>query len=365
MTEGQWPKVDGDILYASEVNQMAMEVDRRIYIHNLWEITEDGLGFITEQEYNDAGVFYGIGRNSGDAYVASTCYLSGISASNDDVIMAPTWEIWTTFDTTNMWSHTTTGTPVAAGVSGTQPNRVLHLQAQGSSASSSDTITADKTNAIDFKTIATDSIIYLRTQQTHTGGNNTSANIILRLTDGTATVDLHSQNSFGSSGLDEHFYWEIQIDYSAELVSVYRNGSIVATDVDISSLTGSNWWFELISGNNNSSGSTGQTNIFGLGAAYAGQTCEFVTTTLTTSNNAITATPYALDTLNTGTITYEISSDNGVNFYPATKEELISLLINGTQLSIKALGTITSVTYKDGGNGSAPTLKSWATTYAQ
>jgi len=178
-----------------------------------------------------------------------------------------------------------------------------------------------------------------------TGGYNDSiydSQAKFGLTDGANTVwiktidldsDVHS--------LSDDSVWEIWIDASADTCDTYDDGVLDQSGLDISSLTGGNYYIVLWAYAKSSAGSLSANAsadiyyLYSMGTDYSSG--EVVTTATSLSSSADMAiTKYTTSNMDSGvTPSLEVSTDNGANYDSASDGVVGEITTPGTNLKHK------------------------------
>jgi hypothetical protein len=317
--------------------------------------------------FNSSLGFTGVPTNTNFKYVAkqsgtnwtteydsatTTAFVDGLNAANDTIYSATIVdECDDSSVDTNVWSSV-----VPAGLTLTENTERLSISMSNHSGSSkTGTVTADQTDATDYKAVTADSEVlvkYVGDLRTPSGsaGNGTVYSKI-QITDGSTTVDIITKTlaGDGSSQIQTTTsFLRLVFDKSGEEVHVYENGTEVASSpFDLSALT--NYYFQGYINLTLSSGTaswTAQTDIHYLREVTGAGTSKIFQTNATTSTSTITNAILVSNTIaNGGTFVHQLSADNGSNWETVTPNKIHRFSNTGTQLKHRV--TMTEATTID------------------
>jgi len=201
-------------------------------------------------------------------------------------------------------------------------------------------IKTDGTSGIDYKSLSKDSAFEFRFRLDNNGGGVWD-DLGVYISDSTGDTLLY--NTIGTVGSDTNCYRiRVQIDYSAETVDVFLDGTEVATAVDISANT-NNWYVKIKAISSNAVTPMRilhYRHITGDGTALVYQ--SLATTSTPTITNAIIVTNQNEESSG---IEWELSADGGGNWESVTPDTHHFFTSTGTSLKVKA--TLTEPTTPD------------------
>lgn len=317
------PFNDGDVLYAEELVSEFDSVAQGVIYHKLGLSDSDlkTAGYIFNDSLTDT-------YDSGN----STVFTEGVDSDADSYYSATSYDEFddSSVDAT-LWATSTSG-------SGTVTEDTTEITAFADDPGSGTGVASFTTNGstgFDYRSPSGDSIILFKASFRA----GTDAYCKLQMTNGSTTVDIGStlsEISDESPGSAYHYY-RLVIDKSAETCTLYEDGSAVATDVDISSVT-TNWYVRFLTDTATPNGNASSTivqyyrHITGSGNSKVYQSGDSSTGgTVTAATLFVPSTSYAA---NDGTIAITMSAD-GTNFESPTINTQHEFSNTGTQMLVK------------------------------
>ena len=237
------------------------------------------------------------------------------------------------FDDTDKWTPSTSEPSNGTQLVTTSSTSVTcSVKGDGSNPSGTGAyarLSGDTTSGLDLKDLSKDSaiIIYF---STYSNGGGTHKGII-RLSDGSNKVEMYNDGGSVVAGT-----LTLLIDYSTELVDVYLNGSVSSSNVDISSLTGTEWQIEIAEEGSTVVGTSNGGTITVTNITY--NKGEGNTHTYISDNNTSDSTKsffYYSKVGSIGTYTHKLSNNSGSNYTTVTNKELNILGSAGTGIIVK------------------------------
>ncbi len=330
-------KEDGDVLYGSDLRE-----NLSFGLVNMINYALDGVTVTSQENFimndsQDSGNTTLVSGGSGKWIYDYTV----VDNLNDD-----------SFDT-NIWSKTETG-----GGTVTEQNSRLELTCAADNSIAG--VTADQSNAKNFKVSSTDFEVRLTITAASTHDGSTG-NFKFYLTDGSNTVNIYNKHNSGAVATGQLILY---IDKSANTADLYIAGNSKATNVDISSLTGSNWYFGFSCGKNYLLGNP--TYMYVTTHTYLQQNDstekQFQSNGETASATVTTAIMKVVTISNASGSTISLSAD-GTNFETVTDKTLHEFTNTGTniktQVKLKGPTTITA----DGATDNRPYFDDYALYY--
>lgn len=218
-----------------------------------------------------------------------------------------------------------------------------YIKIQRASAGTS-TLTSDGTTGLDYDEGVDQHLRFRFQSLVNSAPSPGTAEVKFGLTDGVATVWLETQD-LQAAGADDSL-WDVYIDNTAETVDTYNDGVLDTASIDISSITGGNYYFvveTVMAGTGDIEG-----RVYYLASNAVGDTVTITSAGLATGVTVDKAIPiYNEDS--GGTLS--LSAD-GSTFESVTNRELHRFTVTGTNIKVRAAQTIGSI--------SVPTtLKEW------
>lgn len=201
---------------------------------------------------------------------------------------------------TNKWTETGTGT-------------YTQYKSWTVGTSNNDKIISDGASGLDMKGQDGEVVVGLYSSS----GAGTTPNFNGYISNGTNRVKFIEDNS----GTLTSGVYKIVFNNAAETVDVYRNGTLVHNDLDISSVT-SNWYLEFI----REFASDGTGKVFSSGYIKNGQGASTgdITTPNKTTGDYDASIAYCITTENTSNaVTIQSSGDNGSSYMTAVQNGVI------------------------------------------
>lgn len=243
------------------------------------------------------------------------------------------------------WTSSTSAGPGGTAISSvTESGISVDIHASQSDAGTSTTsITSDGSTGLDMRGQDGEIFFFARRYNLQ-GGPDASSYTLSRVRIGTTTIHDEQVNNNGAN-LDTTADYRLVFNNSAETVDLYKDGTKIASAIDISSEA--NWYFSLlVESHAQSSSGAMRTHwvVYSVGYVKDGDSnsVNFVTDgeTASASSNAM----IAKITTDGGTSTITGSCNGGSNYSSLTDSELGNIGTAGTGIKLKVTQTVPSIT---------------------
>lgn len=344
MTEGSFPKVDGDIFYASEANMLTNEGTLlKNYAQLLFNA--DYIGFNA-----------GLGGN-GSPQFKNLFYDTGLSSTRiggESLYDFSGGTIGTTY-----WTTSLTGAHAVASKTG----GIISVYCGGSTTEDASETAILSSNGSSGNYITGNSVFLFSYTWNYTNNSNaTTGSCRLSITDGSATVDI-DVHSTGTPGHDDSgtVIARVNVDKTSKTCTFTQTLSDTTDNaIDLAALGAGNWYFKFSTGGVCRDNATADRSSAGIGlykfaklSSSAVVYTEIVGTADATATNLIPVINKS--TTGTCTATFEVSADSGSHWLACTDATLTNLTYTGTGLQLR-------VTLTDDGTN-IPYFSEWAVMY--
>ena len=342
-TEGEYPKIDGDILYGSEVNTFSQTDNAGTTIfQNMSQLiyNADLIGFDSELDQEFAKVLFDTeleAATGSDFTRGPLIPYTVIDEFDDSSLDAAQWSTThaeTAFATTFDCTEDTDGVHFTGSGSGDGGNGSIGSTTLEGDGASGHNFYADKTTLFQLKL---------------TGSGDPSMSIKIYLTDGSTDVKIFEKTST-TNPIPNKTNYRLNVDTNADtcnFTSAMSDNSPAGTN--LSSLGGTDWdLLVVVSTQNQPNGSSSYSGtIYVLRLMDDDATADFVFDVGTATEDVTNGLLNTNSTSTSGaTIAYALAAD-GTNYESVTKDELHDFTVSGTDIKLKATIDTTSGTYPD------------------
>lgn len=331
-----YPWTDGDVLTADDLND-ATELNlygaKRLF-PIWWEMETDGLTYVTGTDFYQGQATRFMTTEFIEVYNHATYPNTGTHSFNDKKV----WSMilyddmqdnsidatkWTTSNGTQDSSYITE----TAGAVTTDGYIQLYTN-WGGGGSAANCWARAYASGKNFK--GANGMCWFREYYSIAETVNAAYGVRIRITDGTSVVHLYAYYTAGTGTND----YRIDFNNTAGTCTLYRDGSAIASNVDISALTA--WYVDFMVINGATSNKTIEARIYYFGYSVGSDTSTYISKSITDSGTIRACILTVGTTLYNGaSAVYSVSANGGTNWETVTLDTPHKFTITGNSLRVK------------------------------